>query len=213
MQNYMIERIDREAANKLAGKPAKILAKINGLIEPAVVQALYRASMAGVPIHMVCRGVCALRPGLPELSESIHITSVVDRFLEHSRIYYFENAGESEVLIGSADLMDRNLSRRVEVIFPIEQADLKARLIDEILMTSLNDTVKARELLSDGSYRRITPTDGAASLRSQQRFLELAAEAEQRLQLAASGSAALVAPPPRPSNNKPKVIRNRKLVK
>jgi polyphosphate kinase len=213
MQNYMIERIDREAANKAAGKPAKILAKINGLIEPAVVQALYRASMAGVPIHMVCRGVCALRPGLPELSESIRITSVVDRFLEHSRIYYFENAGESEVLIGSADLMDRNLSRRVEVIFPIEQADLKARLIDEILMTSLNDTVKARELLSDGGYRRIAPADGATPLRSQQRFLELAAEAEQRLQLAAAGSAALLVPPPRPTNDKPKVVRPRRAAK
>lgn len=206
MQNFMIERIDREAANAAAGKPAKILAKVNGLLEPAIVQALYRASMAKVPIHIVCRGVCALRPGVPGLSETIRVTSVVDRFLEHSRIYYFENAGEPEVYIGSADLMDRNLSRRVEVIFPIEQADLKTRLIDEILMTSVRDTVKARELQHDGTYHRVKPGD--APLRSQSRFLELAAEAEQRL-LATAGAATMAAPPP---PEKPK-SRGRKMAK
>ena len=109
--------------------------------------------------------------------------------------------------------MDRNLSRRVEVVFPVEQPDLKARLIDEILMTSLADTMKARELLPDGSYRRVTAEEGVAPLRSQQRFLELAVEAEQRLQLATAGSAALLVPPPRPTNDKPKVVRPRRPAK
>jgi polyphosphate kinase len=182
MMDFMIERIDREAANHKAGKPARIAAKINGLLEPAVVQALYRASTAGVPVDLVCRGVCALRPGIPGVSESVRVISVVDRFLEHSRIYYFANAGDPEVYIGSADLMDRNLFRRVEVVFPVEQPDLKARLIDEILKTSLADNCKARELLSDGTYQRVAPKDGEPPLRSQQRFLDLAAESERRQQ-------------------------------
>jgi len=207
MQNFMIERIEAETANQKAGKPAKILAKTNGMLEPEVVQALYRASQAGVPIHLVCRGVCALRPGVPGLSETIRVTSVVDRFLEHSRIYYFENAGLPDVYIGSADLMDRNLSRRVEVICPVEQADLKARLIDEILMTSIRDTVKARELVADGSYRRVKP-EKEPGLRSQSRFLTLAAEAEQRL-LVAPGTA--TAPPP--LDEKPRSPRPRKTTK
>src|SRR5205085_9947447 len=134
-----------------------IVAKINGLLEPVIVQALYRASQAGVKIDLVCRGICALRPGLPGVSDNIRVRSVVDRFLEHSRIFYFGNGGDPQVYIGSADWMDRNLSRRVEVIFPIEQADLKQRLIGEILATSLADNVKARELLPDGTYRRIVP--------------------------------------------------------
>ncbi len=209
MQNFLVERIDRETANQAAGKPAKILGKINGLLEPAIVQALYRASQAGVPIHFVCRGVCALRPGVPGISETIRVTSVVDRFLEHSRIYYFENAGDPEVCIGSADLMDRNLSRRVEVIFPVEQADLKARLIEEILTTSINDTVKARELLEDGSYQRVQPAKDADALRSQQRFLDLALEAEQRILITAGTAAA----PPPVSVEKPKPIRGRKIAK
>ena len=96
-------------------------------------QALYRASQAGVKIDLICRGICALRPGLPGVSENIRVISIVDRFLEHSRIFYFDNGGDPQVYIGSADWMDRNLSRRVEVVFPIEQPDLKQRLIDEIL--------------------------------------------------------------------------------
>ena len=180
LQPFMIERIDREAANQAAGKRAKIVAKVNGLLEPAVVKALYRASQAGVPIDIVCRGICALRPGVPGVSETIRVTSVVDRFLEHSRIFYFENDGSPEVYVGSADWMDRNLSRRVEVVFPVEQPDLKARVIDEILAISVSDTVKARQLLPDGTYRRVVPDPGRPAVRSQTRFLELAAEAEKR---------------------------------
>ncbi len=184
MMDFMIEKIDREAANHAGGKPARIALKVNGLIEPAVVQALYRASAVGVPVEIVCRGVCALRPGLHGVSETVRVVSVVDRFLEHSRIFYFGNAGDPEVYIGSADLMDRNLTRRVEVVFPIEQPDLKARVIDEILKTTLSDNCKARELLSDGTYKRIAPSNGDSMIRSQQKFLDLAAESERRQQQA-----------------------------
>jgi len=177
---FMIEKIDREAANGAAKKPARIIAKINGVLEPKVIEALYRASQAGVKVDIICRGVCALRPGLPGVSENIRVLSIVDRFLEHSRIFYFENEGVPEVFIGSADWMDRNLVRRVEVVFPIEQADLKARLIDEILAISLSDNVKARELLADGTYRRIAPAAGQPSVRSQQKFLDLASESDRR---------------------------------
>ncbi len=159
-----------------------MIAKINGLLEPAVVQALYRASQAGVKIDLICRGICALRPGIPGVSENIRVVSVIDRFLEHSRIFFFGNGGDPLVLIGSADWMDRNLSRRVEVVFPIEQADLKQRLIQEILAISLADNVKARELGPDGAYRRSTPVDGEVLVRSQEKFLQIAAENAARRQ-------------------------------
>ena len=118
-------------------------------------QALYRASQAGVKIDIICRGICALRPGIPGVSDNIRVTSIVDRFLEHSRIFYFGNGGDPQVYIGSADWMDRNLSRRVEVIFPIEQPDLKQRLSTRSWRRAWRTTCKARELLPDGSYRRV----------------------------------------------------------
>ncbi|MCI0700940.1 MAG: polyphosphate kinase 1 [Planctomycetia bacterium] len=175
LQTQMIEKIDREAANQKAGKPARLQVKVNGILEPAVVKALYRASQAGVRIDIACRGICSLRPGIPGVSENIRVISVVDRFLEHSRIFYFENGGNPEVYVGSADWMDRNLSRRVEVVFPIEQAELKQRVID-ILRTTLAENIKARELLPDGRYMRVKPAEGQPVVRSQQRFLELASE-------------------------------------
>jgi polyphosphate kinase len=199
LQTFMIDRIEREIKHQQAGRGGKILAKINGIVEPAIIQQLYRASQAGVKIEILCRGICALRPGLPGVSDNIRVRSVIDRFLEHSRIYYFGNGGDPQIYIGSADLMDRNLSRRVEVIWPIEQPDLKARLIDEILMTSLSDNVKSRELMPDGSYRRVNaPKDDSAN-RSQQRFLELAAASAIRR--------ALPAPAPRPATPEPRPLR------
>ena len=197
LQPFMLEKIEQEAVNQRAGIPGRIAAKINGLLEPVIVQALYRASQAGVKIDIVCRGICALRPGVPGVSENIRVTSVVDRFLEHSRIFYFEAAGLREVYVGSADWMDRNLSRRVEVVFPIEQPDLKARVIDEILATSLADNVKTRELQSDGSYTRVVAAEGQTAVRSQQRFLDCASEAVR--------IAALAVTPEQPSS--PKVAR------
>ena len=138
-----------------AGRMGRIIAKINGVLEPAIVQALYRASQAGVKIDLICRGICALRPQIPGISDNIRVISIVDRFLEHSRIFYFHNNGDPQVYIGSADWMDRNLSRRVEVVFPIEHPELKNRLVHEILAISLADNTKARELLPDGTYRRV----------------------------------------------------------
>ncbi len=203
MQTFMLEKIDQEIRHQEAKREGKIIAKINGLLEPAIVQALYRASQAGVKIDINCRGICGLRPGIPGVSDNIRVTSIVDRFLEHSRIYYFGNAGKPEVYIGSADWMDRNLSRRVESIWPIEQPDLKVRLIEEILATTLSDNVKSRELQPDGSYRRVVPAPGEEPIRSQQRFLELAAMNAARRQWSAE--------PPRPAtpriNRRPKKRR------
>jgi polyphosphate kinase len=176
LQAFMIEKIEQEIAQQKAGREGRIIAKINGLLEPAIIQALYRSSQAGVRTDIICRGICALRPGIPGISERIRVISIVDRFLEHSRIFYFGNGGDPQVYIGSADWMDRNLSRRVEVVFPIEVPELKQRLIHEILETSLADNVKARELLPDGSYRRVEAAEGQPRVRSQERFLEIAAQ-------------------------------------
>jgi polyphosphate kinase len=182
MQSFMVEMIEREITHQKAGRGGRLIAKLNGLLEPTVIQALYRSSQAGVKIDLICRGICALRPGLPGYSENIRVRSIVDRFLEHSRIFLFGNGGDEQVFIGSADWMDRNLSRRVEVVFPIEQPDLKNRLINEVLATSLSDNVKARELLPDGTWQRVLPKEGEAPLRSQARFLEVAAANAARRQ-------------------------------
>jgi polyphosphate kinase len=176
MQAFMVEKIEQETARQKAGREGRVIAKINGLLEPVVVQALYRASQAGVRVDLICRGICALRPGIPGVSENIRVISIVDRFLEHSRIFYFGSGGEPEVYIGSADWMDRNLSRRVEVVFPVEQPAMKERLIREILATCLADNVKARELSSDGSYRRVAVRAGQPRVRSQERFWEMAVQ-------------------------------------
>lgn len=175
MQDFMIEKIDQEIVFQKAGKAGRLIAKLNGVLEPKVVQALYRASQGGVKIDLICRGICAVRPGIPGVSENIRVRSIVDRFLEHSRIFLFGNGGDPLVYIGSADWMDRNLSRRVEVVFPIEPPDLKKRLIDDILATTLEDNVKARELQPDGTWTRVVPKPDQPIVRSQSRFLELAA--------------------------------------
>jgi polyphosphate kinase len=176
LQAFMIAKIQQEAAFQAAGRSGRIIAKINGLLEPAVVQELYRASQAGVKIDIICRGICALRPGVPGISDNIHVISIVDRFLEHSRIFYFGNGGDPQVYIGSADWMDRNLSRRVEVVWPIEQPELKQRLIREVLGTLMADNTKARELLPDGNYRRVPVEANQPRVRSQERFLEIAVQ-------------------------------------
>ncbi|HYV35572.1 MAG TPA: polyphosphate kinase 1 [Gemmataceae bacterium] len=190
MQAFMIDKIEQEAALQKSGKEGRIIAKLNGLLEPVVIQALYKASQAGVKIDIICRGICALRPQLAGVSDNIRVFSIVDRFLEHSRVFYFGNGGDPQVYVGSADWMDRNLSRRVEVIFPIDAPELKQRLIREALAISLGDNEKARELLPDGSYRRVTPAASQAPLRSQQRFLEIALQnAARRITEAAAAAA------------------------
>lgn len=176
LREQVVELIEREGLNAQAGRPARIIAKMNALVEPSVIDALYRASSAGVNIELVIRGTCCLRPGIPGLSETIRVTSVVDKFLEHSRVFYFENGGSPEVLLGSADWMPRNFFRRIEVMFPVEDPRLKSRLTEEILQLVLNDTVKARQLNSDGNYTRLLPADGKAGVRSQTIFQSLARE-------------------------------------
>jgi polyphosphate kinase len=177
MREQIISLIEREARNALDGRAARIIVKMNALVEPSVIDALYRASQAGVAIELVIRGICCLRPGLPGVSETIRVTSIVDKYLEHSRIFYFENGGNPEVFLASADWMPRNFWRRIETLFPIEDASLQARIIGDILQPILSDTVKVRELLSDGTYRRRTPGEGEAPLRSQVALQHLAREA------------------------------------
>ena len=149
----LLERIEREAAAARQGKPARIIAKMNALVEEEVIRALYRASQAGVEIRLIVRGICCLRPGIPGVSENIRVRSIVGRFLEHSRVFYFHNHGEEELFCSSADWMDRNLHRRVETCFPIEHGDLRERVIRD-LGYYLRDNMQAWELQSDGSYRR-----------------------------------------------------------
>jgi polyphosphate kinase len=164
--------IDRETEHALAGRPSGIVAKLNAISDAGMVQALYRASRAGVPIELVVRGMCVLRPGVPGVSETIRVRSIVGRFLEHSRIFVFANGGEREVYIGSADWMGRNLDRRVETVVPVTDPTLCDTICDDILDVYLADNVKSRTLRSDGSYERRTALPGEPSVDTQQIFLK-----------------------------------------
>ena len=170
MREGMIERIRREAEHALEGKPARIIAKINSLVDAAMIEELYTASQAGVEIDLIVRGICCLRPGLPGISERIRVISIIDRYLEHARIFYFHNDGNAEYFLSSADWMPRNLDRRVEVAFPILDPHIQAQLF-EILSIQLADTVKARTILPDGRSKRVEP-DPLTPVRSQQRLYE-----------------------------------------
>jgi polyphosphate kinase len=169
---WTIRMIEREIANAKEGRPAEIIAKLNALVDPTVIEALYRASKAGVSIDLIVRGICCLVPGVEGLSDKIRVISVIDRFLEHSRIMLFRNGGATEVYVSSGDWMPRNFFRRIELTFPILAEPLRARLESQILATSMADNVKAWKLQSDGSYKRRNPGD--APLRSQERFIEIA---------------------------------------
>lgn len=167
MREQLIARIDREIEQHKKDGNGYIALKMNALVDKSCIQALYRASQAGVKVDLQPRGICCLRPGVPGVSENITVTSIVGRFLEHARIYYFRNGGEEEILTGSADLMPRNLDRRVETLFPVEDMRLKTALRDEILKIHMNDNVKSRRMLPDGSYERVQPTDGEPEIDSQ----------------------------------------------
>ena len=170
-----LERIEREADHARAGRPAAIIAKMNGLVDPQVIRALYRASQAGVQIDLIVRGICCLRPGLPGVSENIRVYSIIGRYLEHSRVFYFANGGDREVWAGSADWMNRNLRGRVEVVFPIESESLKQRIHGELLKLCLSDRVKSRMLQPDGSYTRLLPSsDDGACLSAQDALMRIA---------------------------------------
>lgn len=155
LRQRMEELIEREIEHARKGKGGWLIFKMNALTDKGMIQQLYRASQAGVKLDMIVRGMCCLRPGVPGVSETVRVTSVVGRFLEHSRIYYFHNAGNPEIYVGSADVMTRNIDRRVEVLFPIEDPRLIKIVSDDILKAYLMDNVKARVLLPDGSYERV----------------------------------------------------------
>jgi len=167
MRQQFLDRIEREIERQRAFGDGYLAFKMNALVDEPCIQALYRASQAGVKIDLQVRGICCLRPGLPGVSDNIKVTSIVGRFLEHTRIYYFRNGGDEEVLLGSADLMPRNLDNRVETLFPVEDPRVRQALRDQILAVHLKDNVKARSMLPDGSYERVRPTDNEPDLDSQ----------------------------------------------
>ena len=172
MKDYFIARISREADNARAGKPARIIAKINSLVDETVIKALYTASNAGVKIDLIVRGICCLRAGVPGMSENITVRSITGRFLEHSRIFYFYNEGHEDIYLASADWMPRNLNRRVELLFPIEDPDCRAR-VKEVLDVELADTVRAHFLSPDGTYHKLD-LRGKEKVDSQQKLIDLA---------------------------------------
>src|SRR5437868_12104523 len=176
LKQRLIGLIQRERDHALAGKPARIIAKLNSLVDQEIIEKLYQASSADVTIDLIVRGICCLRPKIPDLSENIRVISIVGRFLEHSRIYYFENDGQREVFLSSADWMPRNFFRRVEIAFPIESQALRDDLIDKILPRFLNDRVKARELEPDGMYRRLKPEGPEPREQAQWHFREQSRE-------------------------------------
>jgi polyphosphate kinase len=167
LHEMLLASIQREAVNARAGRKARIAVKVNALLEPGVIHALYEASNAGVRIDLIVRGVCALRPGVPGLSENIRVRSIVGRFLEHSRVFFFLNGGKKDVWLSSADWMGRNLFRRVEVAFPVRERKLKERVIAEAIEVHLRDNVDAWIMDSDGRYTRRKPRKGGKRFQSQ----------------------------------------------
>ncbi len=175
LRERILALIEREIAHARADRGGHLIFKFNALADRAVSEALVRAARAGVKVDLLVRGVCCLRPGIPGATEGIRVTSIVGRFLEHSRIFWFRNAGAEEVYLGSSDLMPRNLVRRVEVLFPVTDPALVRDLRDDILETYLRDNVRARRMRADGSYERISPAPGDARLDSQAELLARAA--------------------------------------
>ncbi len=167
----IIERIEREIALHLEHGNGHLIFKMNSLVDPQVIHALYRASQAGVRIDLIVRGICCLRPGVEGVSETIHVRSLVGRFLEHSRVYYFRNGGDEEILLGSADMMQRNLDNRVETLFPIEDSVLREAILERLLKSEIADTANARELMSDGRYVRVQPVEGEPPFDCQKWFI------------------------------------------
>jgi polyphosphate kinase len=173
LRQRITQLIEREIEHHRNGRPARIMAKMNSLTDIEIIRALYQASQAGVPIDLNVRGICCLRPGIPGLSETIRVVSIVGRFLEHSRIFYFANggSGQEEIFLGSADWMQRNLDRRIEVVFPVEDERIKHRLKNTILDVFFSDNQGARLLRSDGSYERVRPREGEPEIDAQRTFL------------------------------------------
>ncbi len=182
MAESFLRLIRREQEHARAGRPAHIVAKMNALLEPSVIEALYQASKSGVEIDLIVRGLSILRPGVKGLSDRIRVRSIVGRFLEHSRIFHFANGGDAEIYLGSADWMPRNLFERCEVVFPIRDPAARARIHDEILPAYMADTIKARLQQPDGSYIRANKVIKDAKPFSSQEFLMQLAEGKVELE-------------------------------
>ncbi len=183
LREKIIAMIRREVENKVNGKPSRIIIKINSLTDIDTIYELYKASKAGVKIDLIIRGICMLRPGIEGLSENIKVISVVGRFLEHSRILYFANGGQEEIYIGSADLMQRNLNRRVEVIVPIKDKWLGQYVKEEILAAYLQDNVNSQSLQYNGEYRKLNPLTSDTAFDSQLYFVgqEIQSSVEEKV--------------------------------
>jgi polyphosphate kinase len=194
MAESFLGLIRREAEHARAGRPAHIVAKMNALLEPTVIEALYSASQAGADVDLIVRGLSILRPGVKGLSERIRVRSIVGRFLEHSRIFHFANGGNDEIYLGSADWMPRNLFERCEVVFPVRDPAALARIHDEILPAYLADTVKARLQQPDGTYTRAAKPKDAPAFSAQDFLIQLA---EGKADLSAIPAAAVKAMTPR----------------
>jgi polyphosphate kinase len=173
MRSTIVALVNREAALATPEQPGYIALKVNNLVDEAVIDALYSASQRGVRIDLVVRSICALRPGVPGLSETIRVRSIVGRFLEHSRIFYFRNCGNDEVFIGSADLMHRNLDRRVETLVRVEDAAARRRLI-ELIALAMADNVGVWTLSDSGAWSRVQPPEGEAPLEMQRELMRRA---------------------------------------
>jgi polyphosphate kinase len=174
MRQRLVALIDREIAHAQAGQPAQIIFKANSFVDPALTEHLYRASNAGVSIDLIIRGMCCVIPGVPGMSANIRVRSIVGRFLEHSRVYWFNNLGDTQVYVGSADLMERNLDRRVETLFPIHDADIRHWIGSHFLPAYLGDTQRARLLTYDGKWRRAVTADASQQSDCQQYFASVA---------------------------------------
>ncbi|MBI3099038.1 MAG: polyphosphate kinase 1 [Planctomycetes bacterium] len=183
MREKWIELIERETAHQKAGREARIIAKLNALVDGEVMSALVKASQAGVPIDLLVRGICCLRPGLPGITENIRVRSIVGRYLEHSRVVYFANGGQSELFLTSADWMPRNFVRRVEIAIPVERPELRQRLVNEVLGLSIMDNAKAWELHADGTYARLALPDEPDRVSVQRTLQDLALGVSRRLNL------------------------------
>jgi len=171
LRQRLMAMIEREIDHQTRGCKGHLIFKTNALVDAEFIRALYRASMAGVKVQLLVRGICCLRPGLAGISENIEVVSVVGRFLEHSRVYYFRTNGDPDVYIGSADVMTRNLDHRVEVLFPLADNKLISRVHEDVLQRYLADTVKARRMLPDGTYVRRKPADGKRPSNTQEALI------------------------------------------
>ncbi|MHB8625947.1 MAG: polyphosphate kinase 1 [Aggregatilineales bacterium] len=172
LRSQMTALIEREIGHARAGRMARLIFKMNSLVDPPMIRLLYEASQAGVQIDLMVRSICCLRPGIPGVSDRIRVTCLIGRFLEHSRVFYFQNGDHPEIYLGSADLMQRNLDHRVETVFPIESEPLQQRIVDEVLGIEMADTVKAQMLMPDGTYRPVIPAPGVPPLSAQRWFME-----------------------------------------